>query len=214
MGLINQDIRKQLEVVFSEMKKDVTIAVFTKEGLCPTCDETLSFMKEIEDISAHIHFEHLDLDKDAERAAAYNVTMVPSIVLLDEAKTYVGIKFNGIPAGHEINSFLPAILSVSGAGEGLPEALKERISGLDKPVNIKVFVTLSCPHCAGAVQKAHALALESPFIDAEMIEAQTFDILSTHFNVSSVPLVVFNDDKRFVGNQPIEVFIEEIERFV
>ena len=25
----------------------------------------------------------------------------------------------------------------------------------DKPTDIKVFITLSCPHCPGAVQTAH-----------------------------------------------------------
>jgi glutaredoxin-like protein len=156
--------------------------------------------------------ESLDLDVNKDRAEAYNVQMVPSIVLLNDQKEYLGIKFNGIPAGHEINSFIPAILEVSGAGEVLPQQFMSQIKAIEKPVNIKVFVTLSCPHCAGAVQKAHKLALESEFIDAEMIEAQTFEELSVKFGVSSVPKVVINDQYEFVGNQPLEVFLEEIAR--
>lgn len=212
MALLNEQLQGQLKEVFGSMKNEITLAVFTKEGECYSCEETVSFMKEIEALSDKISVETYDLEKDSERADEYNVVMAPSIVLLDSEKKYRGVKFNGIPAGHEINSFIPGILEVSGAGEALPEELLSQVNALSKPVNIKVFVTLSCPHCAGAVQKAHKLALESDYIDAEMVEAQTFDELSNKFNVSSVPKIVINDQYEFVGNQPLEVFLEEIAK--
>ncbi|MBE0450310.1 MAG: thioredoxin family protein [Clostridia bacterium] len=212
MALLNEQLQGQLKEVFSSMKNEITLAVFTKEGDCYSCEETIAFMKEIETLSDKISLETYDLEKDSERASEYNVVMAPSIVLLDSDKKYRGVKFNGIPAGHEINSFIPGILEVSGAGEALPEDLLMQVNALSKPVNIKVFVTLSCPHCAGAVQKAHKLAFESALIDAEMVEAQTFDELSNKFNVSSVPKIVINDQYEFVGNQPLEIFLEEIAK--
>jgi len=212
MSLLNEQISEQLKTIFADMKNDMTLAVFTKQGECETCEDTLSYMREIEALSDKIHLETLDIEADKVRAEAYNVQMVPSIVLLNDKKEHLGIKFNGIPAGHEINSFIPAILEVAGSGEALPEELVKQVKALEKPVNIKVFVTLSCPHCAGAVQKAHKLALESPMIDAEMVEAQTFHELSDKFNVSSVPKIVINDQYEFVGNQPLEVFLEEIAK--
>ncbi len=212
MSLLNEQISEQLKTIFADMKNEMTLAVFTKKGECETCEDTVSYMKEIEVLSDKIHLEVLDIEEDQERAAAYNVQMVPSIVMLNDKKEYLGMKFNGIPAGHEINSFIPAILEASGSGEALPEEYLNPIKNLKKPVNIKVFVTLSCPHCAGAVQKAHKLALESPMIDAEMVEAQTFSELSDKFNVSSVPKIVINDQYEFVGNQPLEVFLEEIAK--
>ena len=212
MSLLNEQISEQLKTIFADMKNEMTLAVFTKKGECETCEDTVSYMKEIEVLSDKINLEVLDLEADQERAAAYNVQMVPSIVMLNDKKEYLGMKFNGIPAGHEINSFIPAILEASGSGEALPEEYLNPIKNLEKPVNIKVFVTLSCPHCAGAVQKAHKLALESPMIDAEMVEAQTFSELSDKFNVSSVPKIVINDQYEFVGNQPLEVFLEEIAK--
>merc|ERR1711879_111512 len=202
MKLLNEELSTQLKEVFADMKNPITIAVFTKEGECNTCEETVAFMAEIEALSDKISLKKCDIEKDVKLAEAYDIQMVPSIVLLDKDDKFVGIKFNGIPAGHEINSFIPALLEVSGSGERLPDSFGEKINALQKPVNIKVFVTLSCPHCAGAVQKAHKLALESPMINAEMIEAQTFGEISNKFNVSSVPKIVINDQYEFVGNQP------------
>ncbi len=212
MKMFNEEIQGQLKEVFEEMKGDVTIALFTKEGECPTCEETRAYMEEVSELTDKIHLAEYDIHKDAELAKSYNVAMVPSIVLLDANREYKGVKFNGIPAGHEINSFIPAILEVSGNVSEMPKELEERIMKIDKPMNIKVFITLSCPHCPGAVQKAHKMALMNPFIDAEMIEAETFGELSMKHNVSGVPKIVINDEYDLIGNQPIQEFLNTMEK--
>jgi glutaredoxin-like protein len=212
MKLFNEDLQKQLKEVFDNMKNSITLAVFTQEGECYTCEETKGYMEEIEAISDKIQLKFYDVDKDQALAKAYQVEMVPSTVFLNADGVYEGVKFYGIPAGHEVNSFVTAVLEVSGAGQALSEKLMERINAIDQPVSIKVFVTLSCPHCAGAVEKAHKLALLSPHIEGVMIEAETFGELSEKYNVSSVPKIVINDTYELVGNQPIEKFLEGIEK--
>lgn len=212
MRLFNEDLQKQLSEVFENMNKEITLALFTKEGQCYTCEETKAYMSEIEALSDKIHLKYFDLEKDAELAKQYNVEVVPSTVFLNDENAYQGVKFYGIPAGHEINSFVAAVMEVSGTGEDLPEALMKRIQAIEKPVNIKVFVTLGCPHCPGAVEKAHKLALLSPQVEGIMVEAETFGELSDKFNVSSVPKIVINDQYELIGNQPIEAFLKEIEK--
>ena len=210
MSLLNEEVRGQLSEVFEGMGNDVTIALFTKEDNCETCSDTKSFMEEVSTLSEQLNLESYDLDDDSEKAEAFKVDKVPAIVLLDADKKYQGVKFYGIPAGHEINSFVTGIMEVSGAGEDLPDDLLEQIKGIDKAVDIKVFVTLSCPHCPGAVAKAHKLALLNDNISGEMIEAQTFSELSQKFDVSGVPKIVINDEFELVGNQPLDKFLEEI----
>lgn len=212
MKLFNEDLQGQLKEVFAQMKNEITLAVFTDQGSCESCEETKQYMSEIEALSDKIHLKLYDLAEDAELAKAYKVERVPATIFLNGASEFEGVKFYGIPAGHEINSFVSAVLEVSGAGEEAPQVLLDRLAKITEPVNIKVFITLACPHCAGAVQKAHKLALLSPMIEGEMIEAQTFGELSDKFNVSSVPKIVINDQYEFVGNQSIEVFLQEIEK--
>ena len=210
MSLLNEEVRGQLSDVFEGMGSDVTIALFTKEENCETCGDTKSFMEEVSTLSDQLTLETFDLDSDSEKAEAYKVDKVPAIVLLDSDQKYQGVKFYGIPAGHEINSFVTGVMEVSGAGEDLPEDVLEQIKAIDKDVDIKVFVTLSCPHCPGAVAKAHKLALLNDKISGEMIEAQTFSELSEKFDVSGVPKIVINDEFELVGNQPLDKFLEEI----
>lgn len=210
MKMFDAELEKQLKDIFNDLAGDVTIALFT-EGDCYSCTETRSYMQEVSDLNDKIKFVEYDLKKDAEKAADYNVELVPSIVLLDGKGDYKRIKFNGIPAGHEINSLIPALMEVSGAESEMPQELTDRIEAIQKPIDIKVFVTLSCPHCPGAVQKAHKLALMNPNIRAEMIEAQTFAELSDKYNVSGVPKIVINEEHELVGNQPLQAFLDTIE---
>lgn len=210
MKMFDAQLETQLKEIFNDLAGEVTLALFT-EGDCYSCTETRSYMQEVADLNDKIHFVEYDLKKDAEQVAAYDVEMVPSIVLLDGKGDYKRIKFNGIPAGHEINSLIPALMEVSGAESELPKEFVDRIEAIQKPIDIKVFVTLSCPHCPGAVQKAHKLALMNPNIRAEMIEAQTFGELADKYNVSGVPKIVINESHELVGNQPLQAFLDTIE---
>lgn len=211
MKMLNEQVSNQLKEVFDDLQGDVTLALFTDGKDCQTCSETRSYMNELSDLNHHIHFVEYNIHSDQKEATEYSVQMVPSIVLLDSNNQYRGVKFNGIPAGHEINSFIPAIVEHSGTESELPTDYIERIQSIDKDVNIKVFVTLGCPHCPGAVQKAQKLALMNDHIDAEMVEAQTFAALSQKFSVSGVPKIIINDQHEIVGNQPLDAFLEQIE---
>ncbi|MDY0374083.1 MAG: glutaredoxin [Acholeplasmataceae bacterium] len=210
--LLPPEIQEQIKEFLKSMKDPVTFVLFTKNEACETCQMTQMLLKEITGLSSKLTLIEKDLEIDQQTAKQYHVSLAPSFVLLDKDGVYKGIKFNGIPAGHEINSFLSAILDMSGREFELDKESIARIQKINKNVNIKVFVTLSCPHCPGAVSKAHRLALLNPHIEAEMIEAQTFMDLSQKYNVSGVPKIVINDTHELVGNQPIEAFLQEMER--
>ena len=212
MQILTEEVKTQLREILEAMENEVHLALFTKNGDCPTCEETTGMLKDLEDVTAKVVVHYYDLEMNQQEASDWDVKLTPSIVVLDSKKMYHGIKFNGIPAGHEINSFIKTLLEVSGAGAELPPEVQKRLDAVSTPVNIKVFVTLGCPHCPGAVEKAHKLALSNPHISSEMIEAQTFHDVSNEFNVSSVPKIVINNKYEFVGDQPLEVFLEEIEK--
>lgn len=207
--LLNEETQKQLKQVFEELKNAVTMVLFTSDEDCESCEATLSLLTEVSELSDKLNLRVYDVKSD--EAKKYDVDLAPSFVLLDHNDEYHRVKFNGIPAGHEINSFISALIEMSGAESEVPAELLERIQKIDKPVNIKVFVTLSCPHCPGAVQKAHKLAMLNKNVTGEMIEAQTFYELSEKFNVTGVPKIIINDSLELVGNQPIERFLEQIE---
>ena len=209
--LLNAELQNQIREFLAPMKEKVTLVLFTQESPCETCTETRQLLSEISSLNDKITFVEKDLYEDIKETDLYGITLTPSFVMLDSEGQYRGVKFNGIPAGHEINSFLSAIIDMSGVDFGFDKKTIERIKKIDKKVNIKVFVTLSCPHCPGAVMSAHRLAMLNPNIEGEMIEAQTFYNLSEQYNVSGVPKIVINEKHELLGNQPIEAFLNQLE---
>lgn len=212
MAFLNEDIRKQLSGVFQQMKNNVQIALFLSDTGCETCEDTKGYIGEIAEVSEKLSLTLYDIEADSKKAKELGVDKTPAIILLDKDGNDKGVRFFGIPAGHEVNSFIGGILEMSGSGQALPKEIKARVDKIDKKVNIKVFITLGCPHCPGAVLKAHKLAMENPNITAEMIESNTFEELSRKFNVSGVPKIVFNDGPDLLGDQPLDAFIEAIEK--
>jgi predicted DsbA family dithiol-disulfide isomerase len=62
---------------------------------------------------------------------------------------------------------------------------------------------------------AHQLALESPLIQADMIEANEFYDFAMRYNVSGVPQTTINDGLGTVlGAVPEEYLVQEIKRIL
>lgn len=212
MALFNDNIRRQLTEILSEMKDEVNIAFFTQEYECNTCQDAHSFVEEFAGLSDKVNYEVFELVKDKEVAEKYGVDKIPAMVLLDKDKNDNGIRFYGIPGGYEINSFLTALKELSGNQEELPEELTSRIRAIDKDVHIQVFVTATCPHCPGAVVVGHRLALENPHIKADMVDASVYPDLSMKYHVMGVPKIIINEEHELVGAQPVTEFLKVLER--
>lgn len=208
--LFNAEVSAQIKSILDGMINPITIKLFV-DGDCDTCQETKQLLTETAELSDKITLITQEVSDASDDLVTYNIEMTPSFVFLDADLNYRGVKFNGIPAGHEINSFLSAIMEMSGVKYELSNDVLKRIEKINKPVDIKVFVTLSCPHCPGAVQTAHRIAMLNPNVKGQMIEAQTFYDLSNKFNVSGVPKIIINDSLELLGNQPIEEFLKKIE---
>lgn len=60
---------------------------------------------------------------------------------------------------------------------------------------------------------AHQMAMESPYIQAEMVEAMEFPDLANQFDVSGVPQTTINMGAgTAIGAVPEEDLLEEIQR--
>ena len=211
MSLFDEKIQNQLKEILKSMNDEVKIIFFTQEIECPVCGDTRSFVEEIASLSDKLSVTVYNFVVDKEIAEKYGVDKIPAIVLLDRDGTDHGVKFYGLPGGYEINSFLGAILEMSGKREELPADILSRIKKIDRDVHIQVFVGLGCPHCPGAVAIAHRLSMENGRIKGDMIDAANFVHLSQKYNVTGVPKIVFNDKDEITGAHPLAAFLDIME---
>ncbi len=217
--LLDDQIVEQVRDVFSSMKQDVALVHFTTaRSDCMYCEETRQLLKEIAPLADKLHLEIYDIEADAEKAKAYHVDKAPATVVAayeNGAIKDFGIRYFGIPSGHEFSSLIQDILTVSERDSGLKPETREFLKSLTEPVHLQVFVTPTCPYCPRAVTLTHRMALESDKVVADMIEAMEFNELSNEYGVSGVPHTDINYHKgTVVGAVPEEHFVAEIRRVV
>jgi len=209
LSLLPEEKKELLRNEFKAKLLDpVRIVMFTQEFECRYCNETRRLAEEISGLSEKITTEVYDFLKDADKAKQYGIEKIPALAILGK-KDY-GVRIYGIPYGYELQTFIEAIISVSKGTTDLSEKTKEVLKDIKTPVQIKVFVTLTCPHCPGAASIAHKLAVECDLIKAEVIESSEFPDLALKYNVIGVPKVIINEKVDFVGEFNEDLFAEHV----
>ena len=93
----------------------------------------------------------------------------------------------------------------------LPANYLAYLDKLEEAVHLQVFVTPTCPYCPQAVVLAHAMAIASDKVRADMVEATEFPQLSIKYNVMGVPRTVVNETEYLEGAAPEQMLIDKIQ---
>jgi glutaredoxin-like protein len=211
MSLLSERDRQTVRSHLAGLTHDVTVLFFTQTIAAPeTALIARQVIDEVVSLSDRITVEEVNQILDKERSAAFGIDRVPGIAFLrDGADTRM--RFLGAPAGYEFSSLVEAVLLAGSDDSGLTEESKRVIAEMAKdPIDIKVFVTPTCPHCPRAVTLAHRMAVESPNISATCIEASEFHDLSRQYRVTGVPKTVTSTGAEIFGAVPEELFVRGV----
>lgn len=208
MAYLGEEEEKEIRKILADMEGNVEIKLFVGEKDCPYCDETEALLNEVVALSDKLSLSVYDVDKNLKEKEDFDIKMVPAIVTVG-SKDY-GMRFFGIPVGYEFITLLSSIIDVSRNESGLEDSTKSELSKISEPIHIQVFVTPSCPYCPSMARLAHKMALESPMIRADVIEATEFQDLTLKYNIHSVPTVIINERVRFEGAVSERTFLEKI----
>jgi glutaredoxin-like protein len=211
MALLSDQDRQTITKHLAELTHPVTLLFFTQTiGGPETAAITKQILGEVAELSDKVSVDEVNFVLDKERATQHGIEGVPAIALLRNGED-TRMRFLGAPAGYEFMSLIEAIILAGGDDSGLSGDSKrlvaEHVSG---PIDIKVFVTPSCPHCPRAVTLAHRLAVESPHIRAACVEATEFMDLSRKYRVTGVPKTIVNDTVEILGAVPEDAFVRSV----
>lgn len=123
-----------------------------------------------------------------------------------------GIKFRGIPNGHEFTSLLLAVLNADGKGKNLPdEAIGRRIKALQGEINLQTYVSLTCTNCPDVVQALNIMALLNPHIKHEMVDGALNQEEVDALKIQAVPSVYANGKLLHVGRGSLGELLQKLE---
>lgn len=204
----DEDLRGQLVPILERFKNRVKIlAVLDEQDFS---NEIKSFLEEFVSLTDKIELEILKKGQEPEKEKQINATMFPTFAILREDGSYTGIQFHGVPGGHEINSFILALYNVAGPGQPVSDDVLSRIGKINKKVNLKIGVSLSCTLCPDVVAACQLMASKNPVVEAEMIDVARFPEFKNKYSIMSVPAMVVNDRDIFFGRKTAEEILDII----
>ena len=207
-SFLDDELKQQLSAVVERFENPVEIVVFKN----PNVDESVAIENAVKDIAAiapeKLKFVSYNEGENKELEAKVKLTRTPSIALLDKDGNFSGLKYSSLPSGHELNSFILGLYNVAGPGQKVaPESL-EKIAKIDKPINIKIGISLSCTKCPKTVQATQRIATLNKNIEMEMINIFTFQDFKNRYDIMSVPAIIIDDTHVHFGEKNVEDMIE------
>jgi glutaredoxin-like protein len=183
-----QELARQVRIDFFTQKESSIIVPGRQP--CQYCKPARQLLEEVAALSDFISLRQHYIDEDREAFTRYGIDKIPAVVL--PAGDGRWLKYFGFPGGHEFLTLIETIVDVSRGERLLADEVRKRLRKLKQDILIQVFVTPSCPYCPQMARLAYHMALESPHVTAEVIEAQEFQELSQRFKVRAVPTTVIS----------------------
>ena len=147
MALLSPADQEKLRQLFGEMSQTVRLLFFTQTIGCDTCLETRQILDELPPLSDKISIEEVNLVLERDKAQEYGIDRAPAIAILrgpngdgvqpDDSR----MRFLGAPSGYEFMSLVQAILLAGGRASMLTETSRQKLAGVDRPLNLQVFTT-------------------------------------------------------------------------
>ncbi len=210
MRLLNDQIARDVRNMLADLPNPVRLVVFTSPQNCEYCEQIVQLVTEVAETSDKVSVEQYDIHQAADKAKSLNVDTAPAIAILGP-KDY-GLRFYGIPSGYEFSTLLHGIRKASSGQSELDSNTQDFLRGLTQPVELKVFVTPTCPYCPRGATLAYEMATVSDMVSAKIFEAMEFPVLAEQYNVMGVPLTVVNDRERIEGAAPPHMVVHAIQQ--
>ena len=199
--LFDEKATEELTGLFSKMERRLLLKLYLDHR--PVSGELETYIRTLERMT----------DKLSVAVAEDSSTepYLPCVKVCREDGTATGLAFHGVPGGHEFTSFVLGLYNAAGPGQLILRETVERIKKLSEPVDLKIFVTLSCTLCPDLVKAAQRIAAENPKVTAEVYDLRHFEELKERHQIMSVPCVLLNNKKLFFGKKTIEQLLDLIE---
>ena len=180
--MLSKEILQALAGYAEKMQQDITFVMQVGEHAKRA--ELQQFLSDIASVSDKIRLE--ERDDTGLRS--------PISFLLEASGKDSGIRFSGIPSGHEFNSLILAMLHAAGVELKLDNSIQQLVKKVDQPMHFEVFVSLSCHNCPDVVQALNQFALLNDNISTEMIDGGLYQDVVEQRDIQGVPSVYLNGE--------------------
>ncbi len=196
--MLDANIKGQLQAYLERVTQPIEI-VANLDG-SDKSREMQEMLEEISGLSAKIS---LELRHDAnERAPSFS---------LNRPGEKIGLRFAGIPLGHEFTSLVLALLQVGGHPPKVEADVIEQVKQLEGPFHFETFVSLTCHNCPEVVQALNLMAVLNPNITHVMIDGGLYQQEVEQRQIMAVPTIYLNGKEFGAGRMELGEILAKID---
>jgi alkyl hydroperoxide reductase subunit F len=195
--MLDANIASQLKVYLERVTQPIELVASLDDSAKSV--ELNELLEEIASLSPNIRL--IRRDNDARK---------PSFAI-NRAGTDVGVRFAGIPMGHEFTSLVLALLQVGGHPAKASAEVIEQIRKLEGDFHFETYFSLSCQNCPDVVQALNLMSAINPRIRHTAIDGALFQQEVEARQVMSVPAVFLNGELFDQGRMSLDQILARID---
>lgn len=194
--MLDATLKKQLQAYLEKVVQPIELVASLDDS--PKAREMDELLREIAELSNKITVRQ----EANERTPSFAINRVG---------TDIGVRFAGIPLGHEFTSLVLALLHVGGHTIKLEQAVIDQIAALDGDYVFETYISLSCHNCPEVVQALNTMSVINPRIKVVTIDGGVFKQEVESKQILAVPMMFLNGQHFGQGRTSVEEILSKID---
>ena len=195
--MLEENLKTQLAAYLEKLRLPIELVASLDEG--EKSRELWDLLTAIAELSEMIRLERRD--DDARR---------PSFAI-NRVGTDIGVRFAGLPMGHEFTSLVLALLQVGGHPSKASQEVIEQVQALEGEYHFESYFSLSCQNCPDVVQALNLMSVLNPRIRHVAIDGALFQDEVDAREVMAVPSIFLNGEPFDQGRLSLEQIVAKLD---
>ncbi len=195
--MLDDSMKTQLKAYLERLVQPIELVAALDDG--EKSQELHALLQDIAALSDKITLRRDDSDA---RKPSFAINRVGSDI---------GVRFAGIPLGHEFTSLVLALLQVGGHPPKLEQEVIDQVRALDGHYRFETFMSLSCQSCPDTVQALNLMSVLNPRIRHVAIDGALFQAEVTEREIMSVPTIFLNGQPFDAGRMSVEMVLAKLD---
>ena len=196
--MLDDNLKTQLKAYLEKVRRPVQITAYLDDS-----DPSKEMQALLNDIVGLSDQMVLTEKRDASQRT-------PSFTL-QHADGGDGIRFAGIPMGHEFTSLVLALLHTGGHPPRIEPPVIEQIRALPGPLHFETYISMSCHNCPEVVQALNTMAALNPGISSVMVDGMLYQDEITERKIMAVPTVFLNGEPFEQGRMTLDEILAKVD---
>ncbi|HQN11417.1 MAG TPA: alkyl hydroperoxide reductase subunit F, partial [Quisquiliibacterium sp.] len=200
--MLNDTLKTQLKAYLEKMLLPIEIVASTDDSA--PAGEMMALLRDIAALSPLVTL--VERRGDDARTPSFSVNRVGADM---------GIRFAGIPMGHEFTSLVLALLQAGGHPPKVEQAVLEQVRALTPAdggvLTFETYISLSCQNCPEVVQALNLMAVVNPKVRHVMIDGALFQDEVQARGIMAVPSVFLDGQPFGQGRMGLEEILAKLD---